>query len=319
MSTSTVATRDLGKIYRSGLRRRPATALEGVTLEVERGCIFGLLGQNGAGKTTLVKILLGLVIPTGGEATVLERPAGDARARRRIGYLPEAMRIPEYFRARSFLTYMGKLAGVDSATLDRRIPELLDLVGLPGEKKLLRAYSKGMQQRLGLAQSLINDPELLFLDEPTEGLDPLGRKQVRDLLVRLREQGKTIFLNSHLLSEVELVCDRLVILHRGAVARSGAPADFVRATGRYSIRIGEASEAARAAVAAAAGDSAQWNGSSVQVMPRDRAHLNAIIDRLRASGAELEAIEPLKSSLEEYFIEIVAGGGAPASSQGATR
>lgn len=303
--TAAVEAENLSKTY-THVWRKPARALENVSVRVEPGVIFGLLGANGAGKTTLVKILLGLVRPTGGKAHVLGKSPANARMRRRIGYLPEQMRLPEYMKAESFLRYMGRLNGVGHAAIRRRIPALLELVGLPGEKKFLKEYSKGMQQRLGLAQALLNQPELLFLDEPTEGLDPLGRKQVRDLLVSLRSGGKTIFLNSHLLSEIELVCDHVLILNKGAVARAGTPQDFTKHTGEYRVRVAEASEAARAAVAEIAGN-AEWKERSVSFAPRDRAHLNALIDRLRAAQVEIEAVEPVHSTLEEYFIEVVTG------------
>ena len=303
-----VQTQDLEMTYRE-LFRKPARALAGVSLDVERGVIFGLLGQNGAGKTTLVKALLSLIRPTRGTARVLGCDPFNSRMRRRLGYLPEQMRLPEYMKGHSFLRYMGELNGVDSATLKKRIPALLDLVGLPGEKKQLSAYSKGMQQRLGLAQALLNEPELLFLDEPTEGLDPLGRKQVRDLLVSLRAGGKTIFLNSHLLSEIELVCDRVVILNKGAVVRQGTPAEFAKHTGEYRIRLAEASEAVRAAVESVS-PGAQWKDSTVHFTPQDRAQLNALIDRLRAVPVEIETVEPVHGTLEEYFIQVVTGAGA---------
>jgi len=302
-----VQTQDLEMTYRE-MWRKPARALAGVSLEVERGVIFGLLGQNGAGKTTLVKLLLSLLRPTKGTARVLGRDPFDARTRRRIGYLPEQMRLPEYMKAHSFLRYMGELNGVKSATLNTRIPALLELVGLPGEKKVLSAYSKGMQQRLGLAQALLNEPDLLFLDEPTEGLDPLGRKQVRDLLVSLRAGGKTIFLNSHLLSEIELVCDRVVILNRGAVVRQGTPAEFAKHTGEYRVRLAEAGDAVRAAVESVV-PGARWENSTVYLSPANRAQLNAMIDRLRAVPVEIETVEPVHSTLEEYFIQVVTGEG----------
>jgi ABC-2 type transport system ATP-binding protein len=305
MSTAAVEVHDLTKTYRD-LRRRATHALADVTLSVESGTIFGLLGQNGAGKTSLVKILLGLSWPSAGNARVLGNDPANAHARRRIGYLPEQMRLPEYLRADGFLRFMGRLSDVRSSSLNERIPRLLEQVGLSGVRKRLKAYSKGMQQRLGLAQSLINDPELILLDEPTEGLDPLGRKQVRDLLVSLRSQGKTIFLNSHLLSEIELVCDQVLILDHGRVARAGAPGDFTRATGEYRIRVADASPAARAAVESVVG-SATWEDAGVRFMPRDREQLNALIDKLRAAPVEIEAIEPVHSTLEEFFIEVVAG------------
>lgn len=304
--TIAVETNSLSKDYRTALHKPPTSALKGVTVKVERGCIFGLLGQNGAGKTTLVKILLSLVPPTSGSAHVLGKDPTDISVRRRIGFLPEHMRLPEYMKARQFLTYMGRLNGVDSAVMRKRIPELLEMVGLPGEKKLIKAYSKGMQQRLGLAQALLNDPELLFLDEPTEGLDPLGRKQVRDLLVQLRAQGKTIFLNSHILSEVEMICDEMLILRKGEMVRAGKPSDFTRRTGEYRVQVDAVTDAVHAAAEAVLGP-VKWEGTSLRCAVQNRAQLNQLIDKFRAAGAEIEAIEPLKSTLEQFFIEVATG------------
>jgi ABC-2 type transport system ATP-binding protein len=304
MSETAIETRDLSKTYRD-LWRRETPALDGVSLTVEPGTIFGLLGQNGAGKTTLVKILLSIVRQTGGSAQLLGRGADDIRLRRRIGYLPEQMNIPDYFRPESFLRYMGELNGVSRPNLDKQVPALLEKVGLGGVRKRVGAFSKGMRQRLGVAQALVNNPNLLFLDEPTEGLDPLGRKEIRDLLVDLRSQGKTIFLNSHLLSEIELVCNQVLILHKGRVAGSGTPEEFLRATGEYRLRLAEITDAVRAAVDAQV-EATRWDGNSVQVRPHDRAGLNTLIDRLRAVPVEIEAIEPVRSSLEEFYVEVVA-------------
>jgi ABC-2 type transport system ATP-binding protein len=307
MTRLAVDTSDLAKTYRA-LGRTPAPALKGVSLRVEQGIIFGLLGQNGAGKTTLVKILLGLVPATAGRAAVLDGSPGDSALRRRIGYLPEVMRLPDYLNAESFLNYMGRLNGVDAATLRRRVPDLIETVGLAADrKKLLREYSKGMQQRIGLAQVLINDPEMLFLDEPTEGLDPVGRKEIRDLLLKLRQQGKTIFLNAHILSEVELVCDRCVILRKGEVARDGAPAEFTRGTGEVHLRLAALTDAARAAISGAV-EVIRWDAAGCIFRPRDTAQLNALIDRLRAIPVEIEAVEPVRASLEEYFMGVVKEG-----------
>lgn len=303
MTTVAIETSALAKDYRTAPHKPPTTALRGVSVKVERGCIFGLLGQNGAGKTTLVKILLSLVTPTSGRAKVLGHDPFDLAVRRRIGFLPEQMSLPEYMKAHRFLAYMADLNGVSKGDQRKRIPELLELVGLPGEKKLLKAYSKGMLQRLGLAQALINDPDLLFLDEPTEGLDPIGRKHVRDLLMRLRAQGKTIFLNSHILSEVEMICDEMLILKKGEMVRAGKPSDFTKRTGEYRVTVATATDAAQAAAEAILGP-VKWDGASLRCPVADRAQLNQLIDKLRAAGAEIESIEPLKSTLEEFFIEV---------------
>lgn len=300
----------LCKTYRAF--RRHTDALNNVSIAVAPGTIFGLLGRNGAGKTTLVKILMGMIYPSSGTARMLGEPV-SARVRRRVGYLPEQMRLPEYMKAESFLRYMGKLNHVGDADLKKKIPILLDLVEMTdARKKLLKEYSKGMGQRLGLAQALLNDPDLLFLDEPTEGLDPLGRKQVRDLLITLRASGKTIFLNSHLLSEIELVCDQVAILEKGRVVRTGRPEDFTRSTGVYRVKLDRIDDCIRQAAAAVAADIRCGDGA-IEFVPRDRPHLNAMIDALRAVAAEIESVEPLKSSLEESFIEVVTGASANAA------
>jgi ABC-2 type transport system ATP-binding protein len=296
----------LQKTYRQ-FRGKAVNALQDVSLRVEHGTIFGLIGQNGAGKTTLVKILLGLATPTAGSARVLGNSPNNPATRRRAGYLPEQMRLPDYFKAEDFLRYMGRLNGVNPSAMKRRIPELLGRVGLADVRKPVKSYSKGMQQRLGLAQALVNDPELLFLDEPTDGLDPLGRKDVRDLLMQLRAEGKTIFLNSHLLSEIELVCDQIVILNKGQVARTAMPDDFTRGTGEYLVRVAEARDEVRAAVAdATVACRADWQGTTLRFAPRDRAHLNAVLDRLRSVPVEIEAVEPVRLSLEEFFVQVVS-------------
>jgi ABC-2 type transport system ATP-binding protein len=276
---------DLRKEF-TGRRDKTNFALAGVSLSVEAGTIFGLIGQNGAGKTTLVKILLGLCHATSGSARLLGCAPGNPIAQQRIGYLPESMRIPDHFMAEDFLSYMGRLNGVPRSALKKRIPELLETVGLAGARKPVKNYSKGMQQRLGLAQALINDPELLFLDEPTDGLDPLGRIDVRDLLLRLRAAGKTIFVNSHLLSEVELICDRIVILDKGKVACTTTPSEFTRGTGEYLVRLA--------------------HGATLRFTPRDIEQLNELLDGLRRSGASIVAVEPMRLSLEQFFIEVIA-------------
>jgi ABC-2 type transport system ATP-binding protein len=310
MNGPAIETQNLQKEFRT-LRGKQVSALRGVSLRVERGHIFGLIGQNGAGKTTLVKILLGLSTATSGTANLLEGTPGDPAIRRRVGYLPEAMRIPDYMKAASFLNYMGRLNRVSADDLKKRIPEVLEQVGLAGVRKPVKAYSKGMQQRLGIAQALLNDPELLFLDEPTDGLDPLGRKDVRDMLVRLRDGGKTIFLNSHLLSEIELVCNRIVILNGGTVVRDASPEEFTRGTGEYVVRVAQADDKVRSAAQAVLGSngaSPSWQGNALRFKPYDRTQLNTLLDKLRSVPVEIEAVEPQKLSLEQYFLEAVGGG-----------
>ena len=299
---------NLQMVYKT-FRGKPSHALSGVTFDIEPGTIFGLIGANGAGKTTLVKILMGLAMPTGGSAKLLGCFPGDPVAKRRIGYLPEHMKIPEHFGPQQFLRHMGKLNDVDSDVLEQQIPILLEQVGLGGVDKPVKTFSKGMQQRLGIAQALLNDPELLFLDEPTDGLDPLGRIFVRDLLVRLRNAGKTVFLNSHLLSEIELVCDRIVILDKGAFGCTTTPKEFTSGAGEYLSRFSTlepvlAEKAQRATEAVVA--SVLWLDSTVRFRPADTEQLNELLDALRAVRAPIVSVEPIKLSLEQFFIKVVS-------------
>lgn len=221
----------LTKTYRHWTRRsqREIRALRGVSLQAHAGEVFGLLGPNGAGKTTLIKALLGVVRPTSGTAALFGKRAGSSAASRRVGYLPESLRIDRHHSARSALRFYGRMSGMDEATIGRRSDELLELVQLQGrDRESVKRFSKGMYQRLGLAQALMHDPDLLVLDEPTDGLDPVGRSQVRQVLEYLRDQGKTIFLNSHILQEVELVCSRVAILAAGEIRGLGTIPDLAR-------------------------------------------------------------------------------------------
>ena len=211
-------------IETNGLRKEfdENVAVRGLTLQVQQGEVFGFLGPNGAGKTTSIKMLLGLVAPTSGGATLLGAPLGDRAARAKMGFLPEHFRFHDWLSADEFLNLHGQLYGMSAARLKPRIDELLELVGLtPFRSKQLKTFSKGMLQRIGLAQALLNDPALVFLDEPTSGLDPVGRRLVRDMIADLKKRGTTIFLNSHLLTEVEQVCDRVAVIHRGRIVASG--------------------------------------------------------------------------------------------------
>ena len=222
MPDPAIETHDLAKTYIEGLlRRKRQPALKGVSLRVERGEIFGLLGGNGAGKTTFIKILLGIIRRTAGEAKLLGLPAGDRRGRRQVGYLPgKSARSPPPDRPLTALEYYGHLSNVPSSVIRQRRGDLLEMVGLAARAKdPVRTYSKGMLQRLGLAQAMLHDPDLFILDEPTDGLDPLARSQVRGFLADLKKRGKTIFLNSHILQEVELICDRVAILDKGDLRR----------------------------------------------------------------------------------------------------
>src|SRR5437762_3720923 len=224
---------DVAKRYKGRI-----DALKGIAMQVRRGEIFGLLGPNGAGKSTLVKIIMTIVRPTRCAGSVLGQPVGHKATLRRMGYLPENHRFPRYLTGRQTIEFFGALSNVDRSTRKRRAAELLETVNMKeAADRKISTYSKGMAQRIGLAQALVNDPELVVLDEPTDGVDPGGRRQIRDVLARLREQGKTVFVNSHLLSELELICDRVAILVAGAVVRQGTLDDLTLNQQRYEIEI----------------------------------------------------------------------------------
>src|SRR5450830_1763552 len=227
--TAAIEVRGLQKFYREGLGGREVRALAGIDFAVQPGELFGLLGPNGAGKTTTVKILLGLTHATSGEASLLGLPARAPESRRRVGYLPEGHRFPGYLTARQTLSVFGRMSGVGPDDLKRRIPALLERLRIAEWADVrVKRFSKGMTQRLGLASALVHEPEVLLLDEPTDGVDPIGRREIRDLLREEAAKGTTVLLNSHLLSEIELTCDRVAVLRKGTVAAEGRIADLTR-------------------------------------------------------------------------------------------
>ncbi len=302
--------RALRKTYREGLFGPSVDALRGVSFQVGRGEIFGLLGPNGAGKTTLIKVLLGIVRKTSGEATLLGRPAGDRAGRRSVGYLPESHRIPTHHTGNTALEYYGSLSGLPASVIKRRRPELLHTVGLDEwGQTLVKNYSKGMLQRLGLAQALMHDPEMLILDEPTDGVDPVGRKQMRTLLQQLKAEGKTIFINSHLLQEIELVCDRVVILVHGEVQRDGAVRELTaRPESEVSWELSGPEAEIRAAFAGLPVRS--WsaiaaNQFRVVVSVADQSALDGCIDALRQRRVSVVSLSRHRQTLEEAFLGIV--------------
>jgi ABC-2 type transport system ATP-binding protein len=280
-------------------------ALRGVSLEVDRGEIFGLLGQNGAGKTTLIKTLLGIIKPTGGQAKLLDQPAGTASVRRRVGYLPEDHRFPDYHTGASLLDFYGALLGVSAGARRRRIPEVLELVGIKGRMhSKVRTYSKGMKQRLGLAQALLHDPEIVFLDEPTDGVDPVGRREIRDIMQGLRKKGMTIFLNSHLLSEVEQVCDRVAILQQGELIREGDVATLTRKSGQFSVGLAPGEEFPRTEVEAM-GYSVRREGDHWAVVLEEGQSIDPVVALLQGRGLRLRHLVERRQSLEDLFIATV--------------
>jgi len=296
MADTALAARDLRKVYRS------ITALDGISLEVHSGELFGLLGPNGAGKTTTVKILLGLTRPTSGEAEIHGIPVSDPESRRRVGYLPEGHRFPGYLTARETLSVFGRMSGVDSATLSRRIPELLERVRLEKWARVrVKKFSKGMVQRLGLAAALVHDPDVLLLDEPTDGVDPVGRREIRDLLQEEARRGKAVLVNSHLLSEIELTCSRVAILRAGKIAAQGTIEELTRRESRWRMAASPVDDALLAAFRETGAGVERQNGHLL-LSVRDLDHVNALVDRLRSRGASLVELSPMKSSLEDVFV-----------------
>lgn len=303
----------LHKTYRDGLiLRRSFEALRGVSLQVDRKEIFGLLGPNGAGKTTLVKLLLGIVRKTKGEARMLGRPAGDRAARREIGYLPENLRIPRHHNANSALDLYGQLSGLSAGEIKKRRGELLDLVDLADRARdSVKKYSKGMLQRLGLAIALLHDPKLIFMDEPTDGLDPAGRAKVRQILLRLKEQGKTIFLNSHLLQEVEMVCDRVAILDRGVLRGIGTVEQLVVGTPegvKIEMQVIGPRPMIDDALSGFNASSIKSSGSdlhALQVQLADQEGVDQLVDGLRSRRVSIVSLQHHRISLEEAFLEVL--------------
>jgi ABC-2 type transport system ATP-binding protein len=300
-----IETEGLVKIFRTFWSGKEVRAVDGITLSVEQGSTFGLLGPNGAGKTTFVKLLLSCAHATQGRATIFGRDAREAEARRPIGYLPENHRFPTYMTGSSMLDFYGALSGMDAAARRKRMPELLATVGLSEwADTRLSKYSKGMLQRVGLAQALMHEPRLLILDEPTDGVDPIGRRQIRDILHTLEQQGVTIFVNSHLLGEVELFCRDVAIIHRGKVALQGKVKDLIAGSG-YRLTVDYVPERLDQELRARAKAVAQRNGS-IEFLFSSREEANQAVDLLRAQYCEIEALARTSSTLEEVFVRTVS-------------
>jgi len=283
--------------------------VKGLTLQVSQGEVFGFLGPNGAGKTTSIKMLLGLVAPTSGKANLLGAPIGDRATLARIGFLPEHFRFQDWMTASEFLVLNGELLGMDGQALKKRRDELLERVGLaPFRNKQLRTFSKGMLQRIGLAQALLNHPALVFLDEPTSGLDPVGRRLVRDVVHELRNEGTCVFLNSHLLSEIEVTCDRLAFIRHGEVVRV---LELATLNGDQSVVTIRASGLTSELVAKLThwGSEIQFNNEQLTLTVHNEASIPEINRFLVAQGVNVFAISPSRISLEEIFIETVGKDG----------
>jgi ABC-2 type transport system ATP-binding protein len=314
---------DLTKTYREGMIfRKKFQALKGISFSVPRGQIFGLLGPNGAGKTTFLKILLGVIRKSGGNAAMLGHPAGSLAGRNLVGYLPERLRIPQHMTGYTALEVFGNLSNVPTSTIKKKRDSLIDMVGLTGRAKdKVKKYSKGMQQRLGLAQALLNDPQMLVLDEPTDGLDPQARAEMRAIIRRLKEDGVTIFLNSHILQEVELICDNVAILDQGNMRYCG-PVDqigeFVKSQlgvggGEHQVEFrvkGDVKTIADAIQKLGGILVANQRAASEQVFTvglPDQAAIDRAVDELRGQGVSLVGMNIEQVSLEEAFLRIVGG------------
>jgi ABC-2 type transport system ATP-binding protein len=283
------------------------TALDGLTLRVGRGELVGLLGPNGAGKTTAIKLVLGLVRPTTGTGRVLGAPIGDRQARARIGYLPELFRYQPWLRAREVLTLHAELAGVPPGRRSTAADEALEAVGLADRAgDQVGGFSKGMQQRLGLGVALLGEPELVLLDEPTSALDPVGRSDVRGIVRAARDRGATVILNSHLLTEVERVCDRVVILHRGRTIASGPLEEVVAADG-VRLRVSDLADAGRAALGQFGPVTSDGEWPSIRPLRPDR--IPDVVAAIVAAGGRVHAVEPGRGTLEARFLELVGAPG----------
>jgi len=301
---SAIRTRALRKVFRTGFWMRPVDAVKEVDLEVKAGEIFGFIGPNGAGKTTTIKVLTGLVMPTSGEAWVRDLPVSDPNSRASLGFLPEGTFFHDYLTGREFLDFHGALLGIPKELRRERIPKLLARVGLTGaEDRQIRRYSKGMRQRAGLAQALIGEPDLVILDEPMSGLDPLGRKDIRDVILSLRDEGKTVFFSSHILEDAEVICDQVAIILSGRIVRQGYLDELLGqelvgselvVEGISEPLFAELQQAARRAIV---------QGTRFLFDFGDESAAEKALDRVRASGGRIRSFVPKRKSLEDLLLE----------------
>ena len=314
-----LATHELTKDYAVGFwRKRPYRALDRLTLDVEAGEVFGFLGPNGAGKTTTLKLLMQIVFPTSGRAEILGRPLGDLSVKHRIGYLPENPYFYDHLTAEELLTYFGALFGFSAVDCRARARRLLDEVGIGAERRLqLRKFSKGMLQRIGIAQALINDPELVIFDEPMSGLDPLGRRDVRALILRLRDRGCTVFFSSHVLSDAEALCNRVAILAKGRLVSTGRLTDLLpfRASG-WELVVAGATETLVASLKSRVTRAGRISdGRYLLDLPLEPAP-ELLLGELTTAGAHLVSLNPIRQTLEDFFVQQVTSPDVLARRQG---
>lgn len=307
-----VQTEQLCKVFRVGFWGRRVMAVDQLSLEVRRGEVFGFLGPNGAGKTTTLKMLMGLIYPTSGHAWIFGHPVGDQAAKSKLGFLPESPYFYDYLTSHEFLSFYGHLFGLWGRSLDKRIDELLEQVGMTHARDLqLRKFSKGMLQRVGIAQALINDPELVVLDEPMSGLDPIGRKEVRDLIFRLKDSGKTVMFSSHILHDAELLCDRVAMILKGKMVACGPVRELIEqgATRHVEVVIDHLTPEGLEHLRPLS-DKLVTQGSRVMVVLRSPQQVDSALEIIRTSKATLVSLTPQKFSLEELFIREVKGESA---------
>ncbi len=307
-----IETADLRKTFRSYefFNIKNVEALAGVNLSVDKGEIFGLLGPNGAGKTTLVKILLGICYSSGGGARLFGHSVRRSASRASVGYLPENHKYPTFLKGRHVMRYYAALSGMTGGSRNRRIDELLEMVRMKEwANTKMGKYSKGMQQRVGMAVAMVANPDLLVLDEPTDGVDPIGRKEIRDILLELKSEGKTIFLNSHLLSEVELVCDRIAILNKGKVVTEGTVDDLTDMGNAYALELQEPPPGLRDILRGKGISVRDGGDDEILVDVLDLPSLNAVIDHVRSQGILIRSIRRKRLSLEEMFIDVIGKEG----------
>lgn len=301
---------NLTKDYEKGFwKKKKIRALEGLTLNVEGGQIFGFLGGNGAGKTTTIKILMSLIFPTAGSAKILGEDISNTKMHARIGYCPENPYFYDYLKASELMNYFGELFGFDAAKRKQKTEELLTKVGLEEKdwNKQLRKFSKGMLQRVGIAQCLINEPEIVFLDEPMSGLDPIGRREIRELIAELREKGTTVFMSTHILSDIEALCDNVAILRKGKLAATGKLDELLTQSGEtqvFEINVkGVSSESLQSEIVKIAGASifSKPNGANIQIA--DETDIDKILQITKNAGGKLVSVQPVRQSLEELFVK----------------
>ncbi len=312
--------RDLTKTYRTPFARRKVEALRCVTFAVERGQIFGFVGPNGAGKTTMIRTLMGLIRPTSGSATILGHLIPSRKARAQVGFLPEAPYFYDYLTVAELLDLAGRLFGIPGPLRRKRADDLIERVGLGRARtQNLKKYSKGMLQRAGLAQALMNDPELVVLDEPMSGLDPIGRKEVRDLILQLRDAGKTVFFSTHILSDVEAITDRVAIIARGQLQAQGTPTELLQRTVLgvdVHVRLPDGPEATALSEGATR---VRRVGDELSLLLPASADVDRWLDRARQAGASVLQITPRHETLEDLFVREVAGADANANANAEPR